>query len=161
MSSTESLETSPNPESTPNDAEMTAAASHEGHTHDHDDHDHAGHQHQHGPVLNPDCTREIDIEVPADEVSKAFRSVTKRYQKMARIPGFRSGKVPDSLIRTRFADQIKQDVMEALVPERFRAIVEQEKFVACLAAAGNFPDDRRRRADPLQSCFRGIAYLLR
>jgi trigger factor len=108
---------------------MTAAASHEGHTHDHDDHDHAGHQHQHGPVLNPECTREIDIEVPADEVSKAFRTVTKRYQKMARIPGFRSGKVPESLIRTRFADQIKQDVMEALVPERFRAIVEQEKFV--------------------------------
>src|SRR5450631_599420 len=127
LSSTESLETSPNPESTPNEAELQAADSHKGHTHDHDDHDHAGHQH--GPVLNPDCTREVDIEVPADEVSKAFRTVTKRYQKMARIPGFRSGKVPESLIRTRFADQIKQDVMEALVPERFRAIVEQEKFV--------------------------------
>ena len=47
---------------------------------------------------------------------------------MARIPGFRSGKVPESLIRTRFADQIRQDVMEALVPERFRETIEQENI---------------------------------
>ncbi|HVJ07934.1 MAG TPA: trigger factor [Acidisarcina sp.] len=124
MSSTETLDTTPNPEPTPNaEAEHQAAHSHEGH--EHEGHDH---QHSHGPVLNPDCTREVDIEVPADEVSKTFRSVTKRYQKMARIPGFRAGKVPESLIRTRFADQIRQDVMEALVPDRFRAIVEKEKF---------------------------------
>lgn len=126
MSSTETLETTPNPEPTPKDAEQQAATSLEG---TEPDHDHEGHQHQHGPVLNPDCTREVDIEVPADEVSKTFRTVTKRYQKMAHIPGFRSGKVPESLIRTRFAEQIKQDVMEALVPERFRAIVDQEKFL--------------------------------
>ncbi len=124
MSSTETLETTPTPEPTPNaEGEQQLAQSHEGHKHD--DHDH---QHAHGPVLNPDCTREVDIEVPADEVNKTFRSVTKRYQKMARIPGFRSGKVPESLIRTRFAEQIKQDVIEALVPDRFRALIEQEKF---------------------------------
>ena len=117
MSSTETLETTPNPETTPT-AGVQPEHSHEGHDH----------SHSHGPVLNPDCTREVDIEVPAEEVSKAFRTVTKRYQKMARIPGFRSGKVPDSLIRTRFADQIKQDVMEALVPDRFRALIEKENF---------------------------------
>ena len=46
---------------------------------------------------------------------------------MARIPGFRSGKVPESLIRGRFAEQIRQDVMEAVLPEHFRtAIAEQQ-----------------------------------
>jgi trigger factor len=125
LSSTETLETTPNPELNPSaDTAQELASAHEGHDHEGHDHDH----HHHGPVLNPDCLREVTIEVPADEVSKSFREVTKRYQKMARIPGFRSGKVPESLIRTRFADQIRQDVMEAVVPQRFREIIEREKL---------------------------------
>ena len=90
--------------------------------------EHEGHDHSHGAAtLNPDCTREVEIEIPADEVSRNFRAVTKRYQKNARIPGFRSGKVPESLIRGRFAEQIRQDVMEAVLPDHFRnAIAEQQ-----------------------------------
>jgi trigger factor len=88
---------------------------------------HEGHDHSHGAAtLNPECTREVEIEIPAEEVSRNFRAVTKRYQKLARIPGFRSGKVPESLIRGRFAEQIRQDVMEAVLPDHFRnAIAEQ------------------------------------
>jgi trigger factor len=93
---------------------------HEGHTHDHD------HQHQHGPTLNPACTREVEIEIPADEVSKAFRTVIKRYQKQARIPGFRAGKVPETLIRSRFHDGIQQDVVESILPTHFRAAIEKQ-----------------------------------
>jgi trigger factor len=85
------------------------------------DHEHEGHSH--AATLNPDCTREVDIEIPADEVTRNFQAVTKRYKKMARIPGFRSGKVPESLIRGRFAEQIRQDVMEAVLPEHFRAAI--------------------------------------
>ena len=55
---------------------------------DHAGHDHAGHTHA-APSLNPDLTRVVAVEVPADEVSKSFRAVTKKYQKLARIPGFR------------------------------------------------------------------------
>ena len=66
----------------------------------------AGHEHEvhsHGAAtLYPDCTREVDIEVPADEITRNYQAVTKRYKKMARIPGFRAGKVPESLIRGRF-----------------------------------------------------------
>jgi trigger factor len=90
-------------------------------------HEEEGHEHSHATAtLNPDCTREVEIEIPADEVSRNFRSVTKRYQKMARIPGFRSGKVPESLIRGRFAEQIRQDVMEAVLPGHFRTAIEQQ-----------------------------------
>src|SRR3984957_15419323 len=89
---------------------------------------HEGHEHSHGAAtLNPECTREVEIEIPADEVSRNFRAVTKRYQKNARIPGFRSGKVPESLIRGRFAELIRQDVMEAILPDHFRnAIAEKQ-----------------------------------
>ena len=64
----------------------TAAHDHAGHDHEHD-HDHA-HDHQHGPSLNPELTREVAVEVPADEVSRTYAKLTKRYQKQARLPDF-------------------------------------------------------------------------
>jgi trigger factor len=90
-------------------------------------HDHEGHSHA-VATLNPDCTREVEIEIPADEVTRNFQAVTKRYKKMARIPGFRSGKVPESLIRGRFAEQIRQDVMEAVLPEHFRSAIAERQL---------------------------------
>jgi trigger factor len=106
----------------------TAAHEHAGDEHGHEhNHDHA-HEHQHGPALNPELTREVAVEVPADEVSKTYAKVTKRYQKLARLPGFRSGKVPESLIRSKFAKELRQEVLEALVSDRFRKAIEERKL---------------------------------
>jgi trigger factor len=99
------------------------------HTHDHaHDHDHKHHHHDHAPSLNPELTREIEVEAPAEEVSKAFRTVVKRYQKLARIPGFRAGKVPESLIKSKFAKEVRQEVLESLVSERFRKAIDEQKL---------------------------------
>jgi trigger factor len=73
-------------------------------------------------------TREVEVEVPADEVSKTYRTVIKRYQKQARIPGFRAGKVPESLVRSKFAKELRQEVLEALVSERFRQAITERKL---------------------------------
>jgi trigger factor len=101
--------------------ETATSGQHEhAHTHDHD--------HQHGPSLNPELTREIEVEVPADEVAKSFKTVVKRYQKLARIPGFRAGKVPESLVRSKFAKEVRQEVMEMLVSERFRKAIDDQKL---------------------------------
>ena len=91
-------------------------------------HDHSGHTHSHAPApsMNPELKREVAIEVPANVVSKAYARSIKRFQKQARIPGFRAGKVPDSLIRSRFAKDLRQDVMDSLVQDRFRTEVEQQ-----------------------------------
>jgi len=110
LSSADTIENTPTPEAAPETTEQ-------GHEHTHD--------HQHGPSLNPECTREVEVEVPADEVTKAFRTVTKRYQKQARIPGFRAGKVPESLIRSRFADGLRQDVVETVLPAHFREAIDK------------------------------------
>jgi trigger factor len=96
------------------------------HTHDHE-HDHEHHHHD-VPSLNPELSREIEVEVPADEVSKAFKSVVKRYQKLARIPGFRAGKVPESLVRSKFAKEVRQEVLEALVSDRFRNAIKEQNL---------------------------------
>lgn len=129
MSSTETLETTPNSEiTTVGEPELATQEDlhHDSHG-DHATHDHSGHDHHHEtPALNPDCTREVAIEVPAEEVTRHFRKVVKRYQKQARIPGFRLGKVPDTFIRTRFAEQIRQDVVEEILPEHFRAAIDKQ-----------------------------------
>lgn len=111
------------------DAHEAAEQSEATHTHEHHDHDHAHeHEHSHAPALNPELTREIEVEADADEVSKAFQGVLKRYQKLARIPGFRAGKVPESLIRSKFAKDIRQEVLEGLVSERFRKAIDERKL---------------------------------
>jgi len=92
--------------------------------HEHD-HAEATHDHQHGPVLNPDCTRELVIDVPADEVAAAFRKVAANYRKYAKIPGFRAGKVPESIIRRRFGAEIRKEVIDSLLPERFNKGVNE------------------------------------
>jgi trigger factor len=71
-------------------------------------------------------TRSIEVEAPVEDVNKAFQQVTKRFTKLARIPGFRAGKVPPALIKSRFAKDVRQEVLDSLVSERFRAaLVEQ------------------------------------
>ena len=63
----------------------------------------------------------LEIEVPAEEVEKAFAAViTRSYAKRAAIPGFRKGKAPESVISKRFADEIKGDVLEARSSRRGR-----------------------------------------
>jgi trigger factor len=95
------------------------------------DHDHAGHEHHHhhpAPTINPELTRSIEVEAPASEVSKAFGKVTRRYAKLARIPGFRAGKVPESMIKSRFAREVREEVLEALVNEKFRSSLLEQKI---------------------------------
>ncbi|MEK6397895.1 MAG: trigger factor [Terriglobus sp.] len=106
-------------------AETTPVETPEQHTHDHD---HAGHNHVHAPALNPELTKEISVEVPATEVDKAYGKVVKRYAKQARIPGFRPGKVPEATIRNRFAREVRQEVMDLLVQDRFRSEIESKGF---------------------------------
>jgi len=69
--------------------------------------------------------REISVEVPAAEVTRETEAIVQKYQKLARLPGFRKGHVPASIIRQRFAEDLKSDVVEALVPRYFRKEAEK------------------------------------
>jgi trigger factor len=74
------------------------------------------------------CRRELDLEIPADEVSKAMERVAKEFARIANVPGFRKGKAPISLIRRKFADDIKGEVLQSLVPERVEKAVSEQKL---------------------------------
>ncbi len=64
--------------------------------------------------------REIEIEISAEEVARETETLVGKYQKVARIPGFRKGHVPASVIRQRFSQDIQNDVVDALIPKYFR-----------------------------------------
>ena len=72
------------------------------------------------------CKRELQIEVPTDVVTRETDTLVQKYQKHARIPGFRKGKVPAGIIRQRFAEDLKSDVIESLIPRFFREEVERQ-----------------------------------
>ena len=63
------------------------------------------------------------LDVPAEEVAKAYRKRGRQLPKYAKIPGFRAGKVPESVIRRRFAAEIRKEVIDSLLPERFNKAV--------------------------------------
>jgi trigger factor len=123
LSSTDTPEITPLPEHAEAAGHEGLDHSHEGHHHAHEGHDHSHEDHQHGPVLNPDCTHELLLDVPADEVAKAYKTVVGNYKKYAKIPGFRAGKVPDSVVKRRFFNEIRKDVIDGLLPERFNNAV--------------------------------------
>ena len=58
----------------------------------------------------------LTIEIPSDIVDAEITRVAKDYSKQAKIPGFRPGKVPATIVKQRFKDQILHDVMHGLIP---------------------------------------------
>ena len=73
--------------------------------------------------------REIQVEIPAEEVTRETDTLVQKYQKLARLPGFRRGHVPASIIRQRFSEDIKSEVVDALVPRYFRQATDKQGLI--------------------------------
>jgi trigger factor len=83
-----------------------------------------GHAHpQAAPAMEPACRREVDVEIPAEVVAKQQETIVQQYAKQARVPGFRKGKVPASVVKNRFSNEVTSDLVESLVPQYFREAV--------------------------------------
>lgn len=76
-------------------------------------------------MLNPECTKELVLDIGAEEVTKAYGEVVRNYKRYAKIPGFRAGKVPDTVVKRRYAAEIRKDVIDGLLPERFNKAVAE------------------------------------
>jgi trigger factor len=79
-------------------------------------------------MLVEGCKHEIEITVPVDEVARETDRVIANIQGKARLPGFRPGKAPVSLIRSKFAHQVREDVLENLLPKFFKKKMEEEEL---------------------------------
>src|SRR5262249_50402137 len=59
---------------------------------------------------------------------EAEESTARRYASSVRLPGFRPGKAPPQIIKKRFRDAIRQQVIETLVQQAFQEVVDREKL---------------------------------
>jgi len=75
-----------------------------------------------------DCKRSLEVEIPVEEVDKARQRVAESIRKKVRLPGFRPGKAPSNMIESRYAVDIRKEVLEQLLPQAFRARVEKEEL---------------------------------
>src|SRR5213083_3405152 len=72
--------------------------------------------------------KQIDIEIEAKAVKAAYDRISDRYAKAANVPGFRPGHAPRGVVRTRFKDQIRTELLRELLPDAVQKAVEQHQL---------------------------------
>ncbi len=74
------------------------------------------------------CKHSLEISIPVEEVESETSRVTLDVQKRAKLRGFRPGKAPTTLIRQQFAGDIRQKVLESLIPRYLQKQFEAENL---------------------------------
>ncbi len=74
------------------------------------------------------CKRRLAVEAPAEVVQQEWERAYGRVQKQARLPGFRKGHVPRSLVKLHFADDVRREVAEHLIPDVYRQAVSEARL---------------------------------
>jgi trigger factor len=74
------------------------------------------------------CRRRLSVEAPLDVVREAWERAYGRVQKQARLPGFRKGHVPRSLVKLHFADDVRREVAEHLIPDLYRQAIAEAQL---------------------------------
>jgi trigger factor len=74
------------------------------------------------------CKRRLAVEAPSDVVQKEWEKAYGRVQKQARLPGFRKGHVPRSLVKVHFADEVRREVAEHLIPDVYRKALTEAQL---------------------------------
>ena len=70
--------------------------------------------------------RHVQVSVPAEAVKDAEDKAARRYASSVRLPGFRPGKAPATMVRKKFADAIRQEALESLVRDAYKEVVEKQ-----------------------------------
>ncbi len=94
------------------------------------------------------CKHELEITVPVEDIQQETERVVADIAKKAKLPGFRPGKAPQNLIRTRFKQEIQQDVLEKILPKAFRARAEQDQLQ--IVGTPNVTDVHFHEGEPLR-----------
>lgn len=94
------------------------------------------------------CKHELEIEVPVSEVDAETERVVDDIAKKAKLPGFRPGKAPASLVRTKFESEIRKEVLDNMLPKAFRQKVEESSLD--VVGRPNVTDVHFHKGEPLR-----------
>jgi len=70
--------------------------------------------------------RHVQVSVPAESVKEAEDKAARRYASSVRLPGFRPGKAPATMVKKKFAEAIRQEALEAIVSEAYKEVIEKD-----------------------------------
>jgi trigger factor len=74
------------------------------------------------------CKKNIDIEIPTEVVDAEITHIAQEFARRARVPGFRPGKAPLAVVKTRYRDEIVSEMMQHLMPKYFGDAIEERKL---------------------------------
>jgi trigger factor len=74
------------------------------------------------------CKRRLAVEAPVDLVQREWERAYGRVQKQARLPGFRKGHVPRSLVKVHFADDVRREVAQHLIPDVYQQALSEARL---------------------------------
>ncbi len=94
------------------------------------------------------CRHSLEISVPVETVEGETERVVGSFQQKAKLPGFRPGKAPASLVRKQFEGDIRQQVLENLVPKFLEQ--ELEKQDLRIVGTPDISDVHFHRGEPLR-----------
>ena len=75
-----------------------------------------------------ECKKNLDIEIPQDIVDAEITHIAQEFARRARVPGFRPGKAPIGVVKTRFRDEIVSEMMQHLMPKYFGDAIDERKL---------------------------------
>jgi trigger factor len=70
--------------------------------------------------------RRISVTVPPERVKRIRQSVAQQITRNVRLPGFRKGKIPESIVQKQFGQAIEQETMDRVIQETYREALDQE-----------------------------------
>jgi trigger factor len=74
------------------------------------------------------CKKLMRVEVDTQKVDETFESVTKDYQRVAALPGFRPGKAPKDMVVRKYAKDIEEEVKKKLISDSYRKAIADQKL---------------------------------
>ena len=80
------------------------------------------------PSAQTGISRRLQISVPPETVAVYEDKAARKYATQVRLPGFRPGKAPPSMVRKRFAEAIRQEAIELVINESFMEAIEREQL---------------------------------
>src|SRR5262245_48759723 len=75
-----------------------------------------------------ECKKNLDIEIPQDVVDHEITHIAQDFARKARVPGFRPGKAPIGVVKSRFRDEIITEMMQHLMPKYFGDAIDEKKL---------------------------------
>src|SRR5437762_993087 len=75
-----------------------------------------------------ECKKNLDIEIPQEVVDQEIAHIAQEFARRARVPGFRPGKAPVGVVKTRFRDEILSEMMQHLMPKYVGNAIEERKL---------------------------------